>query len=458
MHWFGRRLDNLAVNKFLIIALILAVTGEALANAGLPRVIGYAPELCSIAAAVLLVIHASQRGIPQLHVAFVVILSLLAMHIMLGIIANQVQVGTVIVGARIYLRAIPFFLLAIIAPPKAKQLTALIITTVILGLIQLPLAINQRLATMARDTDHAKYLTTGDWTVGTFMNSAMLSIFCISVAALVFAALLRKAVHWRIAVPVLIILLVPTMINETKATIFLIPICFVGIALMNPSGAKRRSTVVALVTVALFTAVFIPTYDYFMKPRWGYGIIDFFTMEGRVENYLDKGGEVGTTGKVGRIDAFKLPVKTLKNDPSALMLGLGLGNVTESVFGDQYAGAYFRRYGNLLGPTVSRLLWEIGILGVVLVFALIFLIFKTALSVRHRDGPAGVLAQAWIGVLPVFVIGMFYKEIMFSPGLSLFFWYLSGVIVAYGATDQLPATEPEHAKPAAGPQSAHPVP
>ncbi|MGH8222485.1 MAG: hypothetical protein ACREQZ_05880, partial [Woeseiaceae bacterium] len=312
----------------------------------------------------------------------------------------------------------------------------------LLGLVQLPIAINQRLTTMARETTVAKYLTTGDWTFGTLMNSAFLSVFLISMSALVFAALLRKRIRAIAAVPVLLVLLVPTMINETKASLFLAPIAFLVVAIGHSSRNRGRNILVAVSAVAIFTAVFIPTYDYFMKPRWGYGILDFFTMEGRVESYLFKDAEVGTTGKVSRVDSLVLPIETLGPNPVSLTLGLGLGSVTESVFGERYTGEYYSKYGILAGPTVSRLLWELGLLGALLVFGLLFLIYKDALALRSRTDTLGVVAHAWTAVLPVFAIGMFYKELMSSPGLSMFFWYLSGVIAAGSAERKSIAATP----------------
>ena len=112
-----------------------------------------------------------------------------------------------------------------------------------------------------------------------------------------------------------------------------------------------------------------------------------------------------------------------------------MGTVTESVYGPQYEGKYVSRYGNLVGGTVSRLLWEIGWLGLVLVCALLLPIFNDSRKLRFRSDAVGILAHAWTAVVPLIVAGMLYKNLMLSPAISVLFWYFSGVIVAHAATD-----------------------
>lgn len=414
--------------------MTFALTGEYIAGFGLPGLFSYTPELSAILASIAVVVLASRFGIPPIRPAYLVLLSLIAMHLLFGIVANGVQPGTVIVGSRIYLRAIPFFILALLSPPTETELRSQFVVVLALGILQLPIAVYQRVATMARDTTEIKFLTTGDWTHGTLLNSAVLSIFLICLASVVFAMYLRRTLRLAVALPCLAALLVPTMINETKATLVLIPLAVLAVALAHGSQDRKKAIISATVFVALFTVIFVPTYDYFIKPRWGYGIIEFITMEGRIENYLSKDADIGTTEAVGRLDSLKLPVTTLKDDPVALWLGLGLGSVTESTFGDGYTGAYYTRYGSVLGPTVSRLLWEIGLAGTCLLFGLFVLIFRDSIRLHSASGAYGLLAHGWIAVLPIVFIGMFYKELILSPAISILFWYYCGCLVAAAST------------------------
>src|SRR5690606_25836872 len=198
----------------------------------------------------------------------------------------------------------------------------------------------------------------------TLGNSGTLSIFLICFSAAIVALYARKMVPFRLAAPLLLLVLIPTTINETKASLFLVPLA-VAIPFVAATKTNRLlNSAKAVLILASFMAIFVPIYDHFMMPRRAYSIVDFFQMEGRVEGYLAKGAEVGTTGPVGRIDGITVAYDVLMRDPSTAMLGLGMGNVTQSAFGHQYQGKYFTVYGEFGNTTYAQLLWEIGFVGV----------------------------------------------------------------------------------------------
>jgi hypothetical protein len=168
-----------------------------------------------------------------------------------------------------------------------------------------------------------------------------------------------------------------------------------------------------------------------MVPRRGEGLLDFLTKEGRVEGYLSKDAEVGTTGEVGRVDGIVLPLIVLRADPVALILGLGMGSVTESVFGEQYEGRYYWRYGQFKVSAVSRLLWETGVLGVILVYVLLWVIFIDARKLLDDESAYGMLAQAYVAIVPIIAISMVYGDLIESAAMGILFWYYAGVVVGH---------------------------
>jgi hypothetical protein len=190
---------------------------------------------------------------------------------------------------------------------------------------------------------------------------------------------------------------------------------------------KRLAMAGAIVSV--FTITFISVYDHYMTPRWGYGLLDFFTMEGRVEGYLDKGAELGSS-KSGKVDAIRLPLELASKDVTRLAFGVGIGNTSPSALGQGFEGAYFESVGHLVGGTVSVLLWELGIVGCLLAFWVVYLVFRDALIARYADGFVGGLALAWIGVVAISALGMFYKRTIQFESVSVLFWFYSGVVVA----------------------------
>lgn len=433
----------------LYVLPIVLLSGYTVSFGG-PAIIKYAPELCGVAASAYLVVRAVRHGFAPIRFVYWVLMLLIALHFLFGIIANQVQVGTMIIGGRLYLRTIPFFLLALAMPPDEKALKRQFIVILGVAALQLPVAAYQRVSNYQRALTEGYISTTGDYVMGTLGNSAFLSIFLISFAAIIVAMYARKRIGVGVTIVLLLIVLVPTMINETKGTLVLIPLA-VGIPMLAAARKNRfMHGIKAIFILAGFLAIFVPTYDYFMMPRYGYGILDFLTMEGRVEGYLSKGAEVGTTGPVGRVDSMSVAVEVLSKDPSTMMLGLGAGNVTESVFGPQYQGEYFTRYGAFSGTTYARLLWEIGFVGVALVLFLIINIGLDAKRLYKQDSAYGILGLGFLAVVPIIIASMAYKNLLTAAGIGVCFWYYCGVIAA--VSQMKPVAETDNAA-----ETIHPV-
>lgn len=434
---------------FLPVVLLAGYT----VSFGGPTLVRYAPELCGIAASIYLVIRIAQQGFERIRPVYWVVMILIALHLLFGIIANQVQVGTVIIGGRLYLRTIPFFLLALALVPSEAALRRQFLIILGVALLQLPVALYQRLSNIARKAAEGVVSTTGDYTMGTLGNSGFLSIFLICFSTVIVALYARKKISFRLAVPLLLLVLAPTTINETKATLFLVPLAiavpFIAAAQTNRLLNAAKATLI----LAGFLAIFVPVYDHFMMPRYGYSIIDFFQMEGRVEGYLAKGAEVGSTGQVGRLDGVSVAYDVLTDDPSTAMLGLGMGNVTESTFGSQYQGKYFHLYGAFSNTTYAQLFWEIGFVGTGLVLFLITLIAFDAKRLYRQDNAYGILALAYLAILPIMAASMLYKNLLTAPGIGVCFWYYCGVIAAVAGRSSAAAKSPAAApmqRPSAG--------
>jgi hypothetical protein len=180
----------------------------------------------------------------------------------------------------------------------------------------------------------------------------------------------------------------------------------------------------------LFVGAFVPIYDYFMKPRYGYGIIEFITMENRVANYLDQNAQVGTYKAVGKVDAITVPLQVLSRDPPQLAFGLGIGNVSDSALGVQFSGEHFQRYGHFVQSGLALLLWETGLLGTGLLLALMLMLFIDAYHLSRRDDFIGAVALGMLGAITVVTLSLPYTVGMDSPALSYLFWYTAGIVAA----------------------------
>lgn len=436
----------------LILALILSVAlFEYLVKQGwLPSPVRYLPELIALVVAVYVVAAGARSRFRHVRTEYWVVFGALAIVIGSGILINAVEAGPLFAGLRTYLRALPLFFLPAVLLLDDRRLRRQLLLLLGVALLQVPIALYQRITMW--DRGHIS----GDWVQGTLLNSAMLSIFLIGVACVLTGMFLRKRLSLLPYLLLLAAVLIPTTVNETKGTLLLLPIGLLTTFIVGaPRGARLKHSVLGVGVLAGFLAIFIPIYDYYAVPRWGFGIVDFFT-EGKVERYLEKGTEVGSQKEAGRLDALVVPLRELARDPAQLAFGLGIGNASDSALGEQFTGQHFRRFQPFLLSGVTVLMLETGVLGLSFALLLYWLVFRDAIAVAGRDarGLAGALAAGWAGVVAVMTVAMPYKIVFNSNALTFLFFYFSGVVAARRmqvALRALPAGSPGRA-PAAQPQ------
>jgi hypothetical protein len=232
-----------------------------------------------------------------------------------------------------------------------------------------------------------------------------------------------------------VLFIIPTTINETKGTLFLLPIGLIATFLVGSPPRKRlRIAAAAIVLLAVFGGLFIPIYDFFAQSnnQYPYTLESFFSDKKAVGKYLDPGTDLGSRKGAGRIDSLTVPLQTFASDPVHLMLGVSIGNASISTLGSAYTG----EYNDLLGRYTSNssgsaFLVEIGVLGLALALLLDWLIFRDTLVVARSDQTiVGAVAVGWVGVTVVMVVSTFYKNIHAFESLSYLFWYFSGLVAA----------------------------
>jgi O-antigen ligase len=309
-----------------------------------------------------------------------------------------------------------------------KHTRAQLYLLMVIAAMQVPLALYQRLETRAMGN------YTGDWTSGSLMISSVLSMFLVCVVCVLTAFYLRRRLRFRHYLLITILVLIPTTINETKGTVFLLPLGLLAVFLVGSEPkARLRNMLVVTGLMAVFAAIFIPVYDHFVadRPYGGTSISEFMTDRDKFEGYLYKGADVGAAGGVGRGDAILVPIRELAKDPPQLVFGLGLGNASDSALGPGFRGRYFTLYGPFIMHSFALLMLEFGLLGVCLVLLLYWLIFRDSVVVaRTSNDSKGVLALGWIGITAVIAAGSTYKNLITFESLSYLFWFYSGLIAA----------------------------
>jgi hypothetical protein len=416
---------------FLTLATILAATTATwLTDIGVaPQVFKYVPEILSAVIAVYVVFAGSRQRFRFVGAQYWIAFGVISIVMICGVLANAVGPGPVFGGVRYYLRAIPLFFLPAVFDYQDWQLRGQLKLLLGIALLQLPTSIYQRLVIM----HHHRW--SGDPVIGTLKISSVTSVYLIAAICVMAGLALRNRMSKPTFVILFILLIIPTTINETKATLFLLPIGLIATLLVaSAPGNRLRVGLAAITLIIMFIVIYIPIYNYFGQVDNPYPttIQNFFGNKQRVERYVDQGADVGTRKEAGRLDSLWVPLQQFSSDPVHLMFGVGIGNASHSTLGHGFVGQYYALLGRYVDvSSASTFICELGLMGLGMVFWLYWLIFRDALAVAvGARGLMESIALGWVGITAVITIATFYKSIHAFESLSYLFWYFSGLVAA----------------------------
>ena len=389
------------------------------------RYVTWMPEILSLVSMVVVAALFATKKI-NIDKKYLVFLVIFMLHIMIGIIINTVPSGALVPGLRFALRSVPFFLLPALYNFSDTQILKQLRLLMFLVLLQFPIVLYQRFIQYAGNLS-------GDPMRGTLGTSSLLTVTLYCALAIVVGFYVKKIISLTALLVVGFMLFIPTTLNETKSSLVLMPISLFVPFLLVRGKKIGFSQKLSIATISVICVVaFVMIYDHFQVSRWGYGILDYFRMEGRVENYFYKGVEEGDLiDKIGRLDSILLPIKILSHDVTKLLIGLGVGNVSSSFIGGlsgEYASVY-AKYG--VGITaIGHIIWETGVLGLLLYCVFGYMVFKDAHILSSASDIRGAFATGWVAVVIIMFITLAYKNIYQDNIISYLFWYLSGYIVS----------------------------
>jgi hypothetical protein len=443
--------------QYLMSVIIVAVT-TVMYLAGihvLPGVFKYLPEALSGLVAAYVAVMGPLTRFRLIAGRYWLVFLSLAVVLGGGVLITTVAPGPLIQGARFYLRAIPLFFLPAVFQFSESNIRTQLRLLLGVALLQAPVSIYQRYLVFAAGRN------SGDPVFGTLMVSSIMSIFLIGCICVAAGMTLRGRMSKLAFLALFVLLVVPTTINETKGTLFLLPIGLLITLIVGSPPNKRMSVgIAAIVLLLIFGSLFVPIYDYFSvrNNQYPYTIESFFSNKRLVEHYLDPGTGLGSRTGAGRIDSLVVPLQTQLSDPVQLVLGVGIGNGSGSAAGSATTGAYYELFGRYTETSsAAQFLVEIGVLGLGLVLLLYWFIYRDALAVALQDQSIfGALALGWLGTTAVMAVGTFYKTMHYFDSLSYLFWYFSGVIAARRMQLTL-AAEPPRVRTATAPEILAPT-
>lgn len=432
----------------LVIALLvqIGIVEYLIASHGLlPRYAILMPEVLSAVAMVVVLVRIMGGTRVAFDWRYGVFLVALLFTMVFGYVVQDVPDGAMLAGARSYLKFLPFFLLPAVHRFTPQQLQTQMMLLLAIALAETPLALYQRFVEFA-DSMH-----TGDPVRGTLTTSSSLSMFLVATIAGTVVFYLRGRLRLAALVAIAAWLFVPTTINETKATILLLPIALLVPAFLMPRKARLMRKLVPILGVGLLagSAFFVSYNTLIQHGEYGGPLEEFFTSPESLR-YLYTGAANTDQPYVGRFDSVELAVEYIRQDPYKLAFGLGAGNVSES-FLPEFAGRYadyFTRFG--VGQTqITTFLWEIGVVGSLTYLCFFFLVTRDALTLARSNDPAAHLGQIWTVAMIIMTFGLFYKSVFSMNDFGYLFHYFSGVVASravlvrervHSRTSQVPAS------------------
>lgn len=385
------------------------------------------PEVFSLLIALIIIARSivlRQWEQPSRYIWFFVALFLVGM---IGAVAEAVDPGPLTFGLRNYFKFLPLFFLPAVYKFSDQQLRVLLGIFLLMTALQVPLAFFQRFVQFAGS------MHTGDPITGSVtVSSSLTMVLCLAIA-LVMTLYVHRRISLSLALVLFCFLVAPTTINETKATVLLLPVATLGPFLLARGVEKKWRKVIPVLGICAFGLfVFATVYDVMIEARWGAtGVTEFFSGE-KVTAYLYRGTEEGGA-HIGRLDSMILPINAMSDDWMHMLFGLGIGNVSTAPI-PELQGAYFE-FGKELGfgiTAIGNLIWETGIIGMT-VYLLVFVSIwrDTRLCAALDSNSAYGWWYTWWSIcVVIFVLGFAYKSVLQlnELGYVVFFW--SGITVS----------------------------
>ncbi len=428
---------------YLLFSIILLVgVGSQI---GIPK-IALIPELFSVMIFALLVPMAARMRRLDIDMKYIILLFFTVLHVLIGVIINEVPLGTIVIGSRPYLKWIPIFLLPVVHYFSYSDITKILKFLLAMLLLQLPAILLQRLV-LFRTSE------SGDPMTGTlgFGGSGAVSTLLISGLAFLMAYYISGRIKTRTMALLSICIFLPTTMNETKITMFLLPIAIIVPFLFSAERHITRQQVINIVGISVvLISGYLAIYNYYQALAKRPGFEEFFSSSEERNYVIGKGGlsaegllseterpdivgyseeQIGKSN-TARFEKIRLAFTTLSESPVRLWTGVGIGNATLSI-ADSLSGNFARQIGVVSGGTiVSLLLWETGIGGISLFVLFLLFILKDSVSLARKGDVDGIIATAWIAVTGMMFLLMPYMNVLFFNALIYLYAFFSGYIAS----------------------------
>jgi len=417
---------------YLLFISLFILDFLALRTGAVPKALNYIPEILSAIAFLVVCAHIAKNRIFFIPARYIIFFALFIIFLIIGILANHVQPGAIFSGIRKYFRYAPFFLLPFVYRFSDKEISKIVKVLLIFSLLQLPVVIYQKLVVF-------KLRSTGDVIEGTILGSGKLAVFLICSITIVLAYFLKGRISLSKTLLLIFLLFLPVAITEAAAGLFLLPLAFaIPAILMSGNQNRIRSLVPSILIGATFFFGFVAIYNIQYGSRWDGSVMNIIFSEKGMESLYKGANEESTANipgharrEIGRVDSILLPIKILSKEGVTVLYGVGIGNASPS-FARPLSGEYSwvdKEYGAGF-TTLSSLLWEMGIIGVLFSYTFLIMVFRDSMKLRHAQDNYGAFALGWLGVISVIALSMVYTNLLSHNVIGFLLWFFCGCVIA----------------------------
>ncbi len=407
----------------------------------LPRSFSLIFELVSGGIFILAIIYGSVNKSFIVSPKYLILFFILCLHLIFGAIVNSVDAGTVVSGLRWHLRYMPLFLLPFVFHFSEHEIKGQFKFLLTLAILQFPLVVIQKFVLGWHP----------DPIAGTLVIGSVMSIYLVSCIVILAALYFRNYIGVKSFLVLSLILFLPTTLNETKGSIILM---FAALLVILFSVKLKKSHIVLIsASMTGMLLIFIFVYNQLFDVAGEQGLVNFFSdtdrgvgfylysgdaLEINPENALEPTSPIiGAlpsldiqNDRIRRLDAVVLPIRVLSEDPIKLLMGLGLGNASDSsisILSGRYP--FLARLSKAM-PALPQLMWEIGVVGIIIYIVFFYFIYRDARSLGKINSFSGAFAIGWAGIVVLIVLSLPYKNFMIFNVLGALFWYFSGYVAA----------------------------
>ena len=429
----------------LVYLLIFILFFEGFFSLRVVRYFSLIPELFSIGLFALIVLKVGIDKKISLHPKYMILALLVILHVVVGLILNGVQPGTIAIGSRPYLKWLPLFFLPAIYHFSEEELRKILRLILVLCLIQLPVAFFQKLVEFS-------HMRTGDVITGTlnFGMSGALSILLLSVIAVLTSFYARHKIGFGRYAVLVILLFLPTTINETKVTIVLLPFAlFLPFLFSGQFHLLDKRMLMHVGMGVVLVAVYAVIYNFYQvedRPditefverehmqAYMFGRSELIQKSDTVSAEFDRvvGDMPEQIGEewTPRFTKMAITLKALSGDPIVMWTGVGIGNVSDSIV-DDFMGQYSRRFGNISrGITFTIMLWETGLGGVLLLLIFVLFMARDTYHFISERGTRGAFAGGFMAIHMMFLLMTIYINMFYAMVLIYLYILFGGFFAA----------------------------